>query len=394
MTKIKTKRTLSISADKDDSNQDKASITSSSTLTTTKNEKHTTTKKAAENAKSTTTFKKYKRSSSESNIRSPLESEDTSTSSNSSIFKSKSCRTLSKQVKVIHEVIKNHTTIKIYNSVPSHSMPPLHITNQEEVKKKFFESKIPPVLEFKADKRSIQNILIKHSKTNYEHFFKAKNILDLIRCKFPDGIFAYYEANFGKKITSKECVDILGKYLSENKIAGDISINFAPGLTCSGRITSYNVNKNKPETRKFSIWINDGEENQFLRKKGIISLSDHEIGTHYYRAFNDGLQIWFAERKKFGLRSMNSIELLRTEEGLAALHTLMNANLKFLYLPALLYYLACLADSMTFEQLFNHMERYIELPEERWKLVTRVKRGISDPHAIGGYSRLVFKLKY
>jgi hypothetical protein len=42
---------------------------------------------------------------------------------------------------------------------------------------------------------------------------------------------------------------------------------------------------------------------------------------------------------------------------------------------------------MTFEQLFNHMERYIEIPEERWKLVTRVKRGISDPHSIGCYSR-------
>lgn len=42
---------------------------------------------------------------------------------------------------------------------------------------------------------------------------------------------------------------------------------------------------------------------------------------------------------------------------------------------------------MTFEQLFNHMEKYIELPAERWKLVTRVKRGISDPHTRGCYSR-------
>jgi hypothetical protein len=42
---------------------------------------------------------------------------------------------------------------------------------------------------------------------------------------------------------------------------------------------------------------------------------------------------------------------------------------------------------MTFEQLFNHMERYIELPDERWKLVTRVKRGISDPNFVGCYAR-------
>ena len=47
-------------------------------------------------------------------------------------------------------------------------------------------------------------------------------------------------------------------------------------------------NKNDPSTRKFSVWINDGEENQFLRKDGIISLCDHEIGTHYFRSYNDG----------------------------------------------------------------------------------------------------------
>jgi hypothetical protein len=42
---------------------------------------------------------------------------------------------------------------------------------------------------------------------------------------------------------------------------------------------------------------------------------------------------------------------------------------------------------MTFEQLFNHMEKYISSPEERWKLVTRVKRGITDPKRVGCYSR-------
>jgi hypothetical protein len=99
---------------------------------------------------------------------------------------------------------------------------------------------------------------------------------------------AYYEANFGKKVSSETCVDIIGKYLSKNRITGDITINFAPGLTCSGRIASYGQ-KNKPETRRFLVWINNDEENQFLRRKGIVSLCDHEIGTHYYRAFNDGI---------------------------------------------------------------------------------------------------------
>ncbi|RMZ94215.1 hypothetical protein BpHYR1_004843 [Brachionus plicatilis] len=326
---------------------------------------------------------KLKRSSSESKLR---YNESVSTDlTNSGLFKSKSYRLIDDN-SLIKTYLKNQTPIRLYNSVPAQHMPPLHITNQDEVKKKFIDHKIPPVLKFKADERSLQNILSKHSKTNYEHFFKAKNILDTVKLKYPN-LINYYEANFGQKITSIKCVDLIGKYLSENKISGDLTISFAPGLTCSGRITSYMVNKNDPSTRKFSIWINDGEENQFLRKDGIISLCDHEIGTHYFRSYNDGLQIWFNERKKFGLRPTNSTDLLQTEEGLAALNTLVNANLKYLFLPALLYYMACMADRMTFEQLYNHMENYIEIPEERWKLVTRVKRGISDPYKIGSYSR-------
>lgn len=132
-------------------------------------------------------------------------------------------------------------------------------------------------------------MLTKHSKTSFQHFFKARNILDRIKSEYPD-LVSYYEANFGRRISSDLCVDIIGKYLIENKINGDISVSFAPGLTCSGRITSFMQNKNDPSTRKFSIWINDGDDNQFLRKKGMVSLCDHEIGTHYFRAYNDGIQ--------------------------------------------------------------------------------------------------------
>lgn len=46
-----------------------------------------------------------------------------------------------------------------------------------------------------------------------------------------------------------------------------------------------------------------------------------------------------------------------------------------------------MGETMTFEQLYNHMETYVKDPNERWKLVTRVKRGISDPNAIGSYAR-------
>lgn len=126
------------------------------------------------------------------------------------------------------------------------------------------------------------------SKARYDHFFKAKHILDTIKRKFPKGVHSFYEANFGRKINNQECLDILGNYLCENRIDGEISINFAPGLTCAGRIYYHSMINNRPETRKFVVWISNDNDNQFLRENGIVCLCDHELGTHYYRSYNDG----------------------------------------------------------------------------------------------------------
>ena len=52
---------------------------------------------------------------------------------------------------------------------------------------------------------------------------------------------------------------------------------------------------------------------------------------------NDGLQPWFASRDKFGIKSLRSYQLLRTEEGLATINTVLNARVKYLWYPALLY---------------------------------------------------------
>lgn len=83
-------------------------------------------------------------------------------------------------------------------------------------------------------------------------------------------------------------INLVGKYLKENDIDGEIEINFAPGLACSGRINHYGMENNDPSTRKFVVWINNDKGNHFLREDGIVCLCDHEIGTHYYRSFNDG----------------------------------------------------------------------------------------------------------
>lgn len=55
------------------------------------------------------------------------------------------------------------------------------------------------------------------------------------------------------------------------------------------------------------------------------------------RSNNEGNQPWFSDRKKFHLRESGTIEGLTSEEGLAAIHSIFNANVRYLWLPALQY---------------------------------------------------------
>jgi len=57
------------------------------------------------------------------------------------------------------------------------------------------------------------------------------------------------------------------------------------------------------------------------------------------RAFNDGFQPWYSNRKRFSLRAsaMTTLPAIRSEEGLAAINTIMNSRVRYLWLPALQY---------------------------------------------------------
>ncbi len=50
----------------------------------------------------------------------------------------------------------------------------------------------------------------------------------------------------------------------------------------------------------------------------------------------------------------------------------------FLFKPALNYYACYKASEMSFVELFNDLEKYVDSPKKRWKYVLRVKRGLSD----------------
>jgi len=53
--------------------------------------------------------------------------------------------------------------------------------------------------------------------------------------------------------------------------------------------------------------------------------------------YNDGFQPWYPDRQRYNLRSSSSREYAATEEGLATVNTMINANQKYLWTSALTY---------------------------------------------------------
>ena len=102
------------------------------------------------------------------------------------------------------------------------------------------------------------------------------------------------------------------------------------------------------------------------REHRIQGVLNHEIGTHFLRKFNDRNQPWFKCRKKFELKPY-----IITEEGLAALNQMLDAandmRLKpYLFNAALHYYSAYVSSILSFEELFQVLEKYIKDPYRRY----------------------------
>ncbi len=55
-----------------------------------------------------------------------------------------------------------------------------------------------------------------------------------------------------------------------------------------------------------------------------------------------------------------------------------------MYKAALNYYSAYMASQMSFVDLFNDLDKYIDNPKRRWKCALRVKRGLTDTGEPGG----------
>lgn len=258
--------------------------------------------------------------------------------------------------------------------------------NLAEEKARFFKTGLTPRFEV----QDISKIAELANKTKNQIRFdlqsEAEYILEHVRNEYGDGEF-FLEHAFGSRITKEQATPVVLEYLNENSLSESLKIHWCDNLACSAKMVWKGpvLNANRPELRKYSLWINWSDENNYMRESGIKCLMDHEIGTHFFRLINDGFQPWFSDRTRFDLRGMGSFEGQCTEEGLASIHTALRGRVRLLWSPALAYYTACKAAEMSFKELFDHLGRYTSNVDFRWKQVMRVKRGLADPGDLGGF---------
>ncbi|KAK7107849.1 microtubule-associated tyrosine carboxypeptidase 1-like isoform X1 [Littorina saxatilis] len=261
--------------------------------------------------------------------------------------------------------------------------------NLQEQKNRFLKQGKTPVFVVAGDTSVVEELAAKTSgKIRFDLLGEAEYILRTVKREFRTGE-AYLDQTYGPRISQDEANEILLEYISENNLQESLTVYWSNEMNCSARMIwkGYSFKCNKPEARRYSLWLNGTDENPYLRKFGLRCLMDHEIGTHFYRSYNDGFQPWFYDRKKFGLRGVGSFESLCTEEGLASINTLLRAKEKYLWLSALVYYTSCKSTEMNFKQLFDHLGQFLHNPEQRWKHVMRVKRGLIDSNDLGGYGK-------
>ncbi|XP_025097973.1 uncharacterized protein KIAA0895-like isoform X2 [Pomacea canaliculata] len=256
--------------------------------------------------------------------------------------------------------------------------------NLQEQKESFLRNGTTPT--FYHHEHMKQNPPGKSAEIRFDLLGEAEFILNKVKQHYGNGE-RFLNHMFGPYISQEQANNILMDYIRENSLQESLNVYWSNNMTCSARMvwSGYRMKLNRPEFRRYALWINGSNENPFLRTKGMLCLLDHEIGTHFLRTYNDGLQPWYSDRGRFGLRNAQALESMCSEEGLAAINTAIRSREPYLWLNALKYYAACKSTEFNFTELFDHLERFLQNPEQRWKMVMRIKKGLENPNDLGGH---------
>ncbi|KAL5106095.1 Synaptotagmin-like protein 4 [Taenia crassiceps] len=230
----------------------------------------------------------------------------------------------------------------------------------------------------------IDGVCIRHEKLVVR---AAKRILDIVIKRFKT-IDDFVKASYGPMISVEKATEKVMNYIKTASFPTPLEVIWCDDLIGSAlMVSSRSALPYQASDRHFTVLLRSNSGNTYLREQGILSLLDHELGTHYLRSYNDGTQVWYMKRKEFELTSSNSRELMTIEEGLACLHTAFHGRYPYLGIPALLYYGACMAEYLPFKDLYQHLSKYVKSEDQLWKHCMRVKRCLPCQNDCGGYGK-------
>jgi len=208
---------------------------------------------------------------------------------------------------------------------------------------------------------SIQKNTLQHendSKSQQQHPIeyklaaKAERILEAVLNRYGNNV----DVIFGRSLSREEITQQYNEWADRNNLLKNEltvknkrsalsclpELHFSNEIICSAKLVTNGPQRkvNRPENRSYKLIVRSNEassDNLFIREHSFGGLLDHELGTHFFRMLNEGLQPWYYDRKKFNLCAGRGRDILEAEEGLAALHTVLKMPMQELWFPALLY---------------------------------------------------------
>ncbi len=236
-------------------------------------------------------------------------------------------------------------------------------TNLNEEKEKFFlDNSYNP--QFVYEKEIDQEKLYAQGKPNKKYLELAKHILEKTYFGRNEKDLYMMEGKF----VDQSYVDRAAKtFLQMHQLNKKYNVSWS-----SSYLTRASINR---DTLKLRLPAE-------FRKEGLIGMLYHEIGTHALRNFNYQKQIWYKRKNKYGFS-----DYLKTEEGLATLHSNMPHSYKSAFVSAGRYFAVHKAQELSFAETWKQIGKYIQDYETRWSVTVREKRGLTDTSKPGGFTK-------
>lgn len=246
-----------------------------------------------------------------------------------------------------------------------HILQKVNPINKDQERERFlFDPYYNPQFRYELDIEPPQ--LHKYGAVSDEFLDVALHIIRSVIKKYKSEA-EYFAQVEGHILNQEQVATAIEQYLERLGLAKSMNVRYSRGFIARTSVYKHTINVRLPIEH---------------RQKSLQSTLDHEIGTHYLKTLNDEKQPWFQSRKEFGLR-----DYLETEEGLAVIHYYLSMEVKYLWMQAIYYYAVIQAESMSFSELFFHLEPYVQSKERRWKICLRVKRGMKDTSVPGAFTK-------